>query len=46
LNEVQVEVLRQFIMPTMGQFDEPALTQRWVQGLAFATAMHPDFSSL
>jgi hypothetical protein len=45
-DEAQVEALRQFILPTMGWFNEPTLTQRWVQGLAFATAMHRDFSSL
>lgn len=46
LDDAQVESLRQFISWTMGRFDEPALLQRWVQGLAFATMMYPNFCSL
>jgi hypothetical protein len=46
LDDVQVASLREFVSWTMGRFDEPALMQRWVQGLAFATTMYPNFSSL
>lgn len=43
LDDVQVDALRRAISPTMGHFDEPTLVQRWVQGLAFSTAMYPNF---
>lgn len=43
LDERQVEALRHLVSPTMGHFDEPTLIQRWVDGLAFAVAMHQGF---
>lgn len=43
LNDVQDDALKQFVGPTMGHFDEPTLTRWRTQGLAFATAMHPEF---
>lgn len=46
LGEAEVELLRQLVSPTMGLFDEETLIQRWRQGLAFAMAVHPDFSPL